>query len=146
MSGPLIVKRQVFVSYAHADNQPLDADFPGWVSAFVDKLGRTVARQAGGGAVEFWMDHRLEPQRRVDAELRRRIRESAVILAFVSPRYLESEWCGKEMAAFVAEVGGGVSADRVFLVEVLPTDRDAWHASMRDLSPVKLWADSLTHP
>lgn len=146
MSGLLTVKHQVFVSYAHADNLPMDDDVPGWVSLFVDKLKRTVARQAGGAAAEFWMDHRLEPQRRVDDELRRRIHESAVILAFVSPRYLESGWCKKEMTTFVEEVGGGVSADRVFLIEVLPTEREAWHGAVRDLSPVKLWADSLTHP
>lgn len=137
---------QVFISYAHADNLPLDDGVPGWVSAFVDKLQRTVVRQSGGGAIEFWMDHRLEPQRRVDDELRRRIRESAVILAVMSPRYLESEWCQREMATFVQEVGGGVSADRVFMVELLPTERPRWHPQVQDLTAVKFWHAGLTQP
>jgi hypothetical protein len=136
----------VFVSYAHADDVPMDAGVPGWVSLFVDKLKRAVARQAGGASIEFWMDHRLEPQRRVDDELRRRIRDSVVILSFVSPRYLESEWCGKEIATFVAEVGHGIASNRVFMVEVLPTRRDKWHSAVQDLTAIPLWTESLTHP
>lgn len=146
MSDPSAIRHQVFVSYAHADDLPIDTGMAGWVSQFVDKLGRGVARQGGGAAVEFWMDHRLEPQRRVDDELRSCIRDSAVILAFMSPRYLESAWCGQEMATFVAEVGGGQASDRVFLVEVLPTERGAWHVALRDLTAVPLWERSLTSP
>ena len=137
---------QVFISYAHADDRPFDEDAPGWVSYFVDKLINAVGRHAGGSQVDFWMDPRLEPQRRVNDELRRRIRESRVILSFLSPRYLESVWCREEMATFVAEVGGGVSADRVFLVEVLPTERSRWHTAIQDLSPVTFWTKSLTRP
>ncbi len=138
--------RQVFISYAHADDLPMDERAPGWVSTFVDKLQRAIAMQSGGGLINFWMDHRLEPQRRVDDELRKRIRESAVILAVMSPRYLESEWCQREMATFVQEVGGGASADRVFMVERLPTERTCWHPQVQDLTAVKFWHASLTQP
>jgi hypothetical protein len=92
------------------------------------------------------MDHRLEPQRRVDDELTKRLRGSVVILSLISPRYFEPEWCRKEMDTFVTEVGGGVSTDRIFMVEVLPTERENWHAAVRDLSPVKLWQSGLTNP
>ncbi|MEY2633100.1 MAG: hypothetical protein RIR00_1754 [Pseudomonadota bacterium] len=92
------------------------------------------------------MDYRLEPHKKVNAELRARIQESAVILAFVSPSYLESEWCMLEMATFIEEVGGGDCADRVFMVEVLPTERASWHKALRDLSPVKCWGADLQNP
>ena len=144
MSGQ--TKKRVFISYAHADNLPMEESQPGWVSYFVDKLKRTVARQAGGASIEFWMDHQLEPQRRVNDELRKRIRESTVILSLISPRYMESKWCQLEIATFVEEVGGGVSDDRVFMVELLPTARQAWHKQVQDLSPVKFWRDDLTNP
>ena len=143
MNDFLAVTRQVFVSYAHADNLPMDVDLPGWVSQFVERLKKAVVRHAGGANVTFWMDHRLEPQREVDDELCQRIRESAVILAFISPRYLESKWCCKEMDTFVAEVGGGKSSNRVFIVEVLNTKRESWHAALRGLSPVALWRETL---
>lgn len=138
--------RQVFVSYAHADNLPMDEGIPGWVSLFVDKLSRVLARHANGPSISIWMDPKLEPQRRVGDELRRLVRESAVILAFISPRYLASPWCQQEMSTFVDEVGMGAAVDRVFMVEVLPTRREEWHAALRELTPVPLWDSSLTHP
>ncbi|MGM9516785.1 toll/interleukin-1 receptor domain-containing protein [Roseateles sp. DB2] len=137
---------QVFVSYAHADDLPMDEGVPGWVSSFVDKLSRALARHANGALVDFWMDHSLEPQRKVTDELKLKVRESAVILAFISPRYLVSPWCQQEMATFVAEVGQGIAGDRVFLVEVLPTQREQWDAAIRDLTPVTLWTGSMTQP
>jgi hypothetical protein len=146
MNDSLAVTRQVFISYAHADDLQMDVDFPGWVSLFVERLKNAVVRHAGGANVTFWMDHSLEPQRQVDDELRRRIRESAVILAFISPRYLESMWCRKEMDTFVAEVGGGGTGDRVFIVEVLSTKRESWHVALRALSPVVLWRNTLVRP
>lgn len=142
----LVNKRQVFVSYAHADNQQMDTSIAGWVTLFVERLQWSVARQSGGAQVAFWMDHRLEPQRRVDDELRTRIQESAVILSLISPRYMESDWCQREMATFVQEVGGGHSDNRVFMVELLPTERERWHPAVRSLSPLFMWTRSLTHP
>ncbi len=143
MRKPQAVKRQVFVSYAHADNKSMGEGSPGWVSSFVDKLKKSIAQRAGGSKVEIWMDHGLEPQRCVNDALHRAIRESAVLLAFMSPQYIESTWCRQEMAAFVKEVGKGKPDDRIFLVEILPTPRDSWHRAARNLSPVQLWSRNL---
>src|SRR5262245_12170755 len=133
----------VFISYAHADDQRFDEETRGWVTNFVDKLQKAIAMQPGGGQVECWMDYRLEPQRSVDETLRRRILDSACILAFMSPRYLVSEWCRKEMATFVELVGGGQSNNRVFLVELLPTDRKQWHPGVQSISEIRFWSRSL---
>lgn len=137
---------QVFISYAHADNPIFDGDTPGWVSGFVDKLQKAIAMKYGGSEVNCWMDFRLEPQRAVDEELRRRIEESKCIVAFMSPRYLESEWCRKEMEAFVELVGDGKANNRVFLVEILPTDRTQWHPDIQVISEMKFWSNSLVKP
>jgi hypothetical protein len=136
----------VFISYAHADDQQFDEEARGWVTNFVDKLQKAIAMQPGGGQVECWMDYRLEPQRSVDETLRRRILDSACILAFMSPRYLASEWCQKEMATFVKLVGGGQSNNRVFLVELLPTDRKQWHPGVQSISEIRFWSRSLEKP
>lgn len=75
-------------------------------------------------------------------ELHRRIVDSHVFLAFLSPAYLESSWCAQEMDTFVHLVGQGSGADRVFLVEIRPTESMDWHAGVRDfstdLSPIEL--------
>ena len=137
---------KVFISYAHADNQSVEAETPGWVSNFVDHLKNDIARRPGGGRIECWMDHRLEPQRAVDAELRQRILESQCFLAFLSPRYLESVWCQQEMATFVETVGGGKADDRVFLVELLPTKREDWHSGIQSITELKFWHQELAQP
>jgi hypothetical protein len=137
---------QVFISYAHADDQTFDEDVKGWVTNFVDKLQKAIGMKPGGSEVKCWMDHRLEPQREVDETLRQRIRDSQCILAFMSPRYLESEWCQKEMATFVELVGGGKANNRVFLVELLPTERGDWHKGLRSITAIKFWDDAIDQP
>lgn len=136
----------VFVSYAHADDEPFEPDTDGWVTRFVANLEKSVHMQRGGQRVSLWMDHRLEPQRHLDAELRRRIADSRVFLAFLSPSYLESTWCAQEMDTFVRLVGQGSGADRVFLIEVRPTDRTDWHAGVRDLASRPFWRRRLNAP
>ena len=113
---------------------------------FVDHLQKAVGMRPGGGQVACWMDYRLEPQRAVDATLRNRIVASKCIVAFLSPRYLESEWCRKEMATFVELVGGGTANDRVFLVELLPTEREQWDPGIRSITAMKFWGSSLDQP
>ncbi len=137
---------QVFVSYAHADDRPFEDEGKGWVSRTIENLINSVARQSGGGQVDFWMDHRLEEQREVDVELQRKIIESKVILAFLSPRYLESEWCRKEMRTFIELVGKGGPDNRVFLIEVLPTNRQDWDDGIKNLTENKFWSKNLVEP
>ncbi|MFA7239222.1 MAG: TIR domain-containing protein [Sulfuricellaceae bacterium] len=137
---------QVFISYAHADNPVFDEGTSGWVSGFVDKLQKAIAMKYGGREVRCWMDFRLEPQRAVDEELRRRIVESKCIVAFMSPCYLNSAWCRKEMETFVELVGDGKANNRVFLVEILPTDRTQWHSGIQSIGEVKLWCNGLEQP
>ena len=137
---------KIFISYAHADNLPYEKGAKGWVTNFVEKLQNAIGMKEGGRGVECWMDHRLEPHRAVDDELRKCILESKCILAFMSPNYLESKWCGKEMNTFVELVGGGKANDRVFLVELQPTDREKWHPGIHEISEVKFWSSSLEKP
>ncbi len=136
----------ILVSYAHADDQHFDEESKGWVTIFVDDLQKAIAMKQGGSRVNCWMDYRLEPQRSVDETLRQRIRDSTCILAFMSPRYLESEWCRMEMDTFVKEVGGGTANNRVFLVEILETDRKAWHPGIQSISQIRFWNKGIDQP
>lgn len=141
-----VAAQRVFISYARADDEPKQGARDGWVSTFVANLESDVARQMGGDTVAFWMDPQLEPQRQVDQALRQRLGESDIVVALMSPRYLASAWCRGEMATFVDEVCGGHPADRVFIVELLPTDRGAWHAAVRGLTGLTFWTQSLRQP
>ncbi len=137
---------QIFISYAHADNLPYEDGAKGWVTNFVSKLAIAIPTKGGGSEVECWMDHRLEPQRAVNDELRKRIVDSTCILAFMSPRYLKSVWCQGEMDTFVKLVGGGSANNRVFLIELLPTDRNHWHPGIQSLSSIELWHKAFDQP
>lgn len=136
----------VFISYAHADDERMSERARGWVTQFAERLQTAVRMKQGGGRVRVWMDQRLEPQKAVDAELAKRVAASACFVAVMSPRYLESDWCRREIDTFVRRVGGGGSGDRVFLAEFLPTDRAAWHPAIRSITPVPFWSRSFDEP
>lgn len=139
-------KAQVFISYAHIDDQKFDEETRGWITNFVDNLIKMIGMKTGGREISCWMDYRLEPQRAVDATLHAKIEESACIVAFMSPGYLSSKWCLLEMETFVNQVGGGKASNRVFLVEILETDRKLWHDGIQSISVVKLWEKGLDQP
>ena len=115
---------EVFISYAHADDLPFAEDTPGWVTALADRLEKSLMMRRGGSRVAVWMDHRLEPEKQVDGALRDRVRRAECFVAVLSPRYLESPWCRKELDAFIAQAGE--QGERVFLLEMSPTSREEW--------------------
>ena len=135
---------EIFISYAHADDNSLTDEGRGWVTALADRLQKSLAMQKGGGGVTVWMDHRLEPQRQVDAALADRVARADCLIAVLSPRYLESTWCRGEIDGFVKRVGE--RAGRVFLVEMTPTDRGDWLPGIRNLSTLQFWARSFEDP
>ena len=137
---------EVFLSYAHADDQPMAEGTRGWVTSFADRLQTAARMKDGGSHIHVWMDHRLEPQKVVDAALMSRVAASACFIAILSPRYLESDWCRKELEHFVGRLDGTGSGDRIFLAEVLPTERAAWPSSIRSLSAVPLWEQPFDRP
>jgi hypothetical protein len=48
----------IFVSYAHADNDPIPGIESGWISTFMDGLRKNLARELGRpDAYSLWMDY-----------------------------------------------------------------------------------------
>ena len=130
---------EVFISYAHADDHVMVDGAKGWVTTFADRLHKAVNTKPGGSGTSVWMDHRLEPQRAVDSALAERVGRADCFVALMSPRYLESSWCRDEMDGFIQR-RGGAAANRVFVIETLPTDRSRWHPAARSLVGVPFWA------
>ena len=135
---------EVFISYAHADDQPFAEGAKGWVTALADRLQKALAMKPGGSQVKVWMDHRLEPQRVVDTALAERVARADCLVAVLSPRYLESTWCRDELDRFVTRTG--TDSGRVFLVEFAPTERESWHAGVRNISPMQFWSQGFDDP
>ena len=57
----------VFISYAHADDEPFSEGTAGWVTAFADRLRKSLSMRKGGGQIKVWIDHRSNPRSRSTA-------------------------------------------------------------------------------
>jgi TIR domain len=87
----------VFISYSHLDDHSVDG--PGWVSDFHRRLQIEV-QEALGAPVHIWRDRRLGPADDFGRDLDRQLRGSAMLLAILSPGYLNSPWCEWELEGF----------------------------------------------
>ncbi len=108
-------KHDVFISYAHFDNEPDTQDIR-WVSRFQADL-KTALRQRLGTEPEIFFDTR-SLQAHHDLEiLTENARSAAVFLAIFSPSYVKREWTIKELEAFDQAAS---DRHRIITVELLP--------------------------
>jgi hypothetical protein len=130
----------VFVSYAHADDEvPLSAA-KGWVTTLADELKKLLRRKVGGQGASLWMDHQLAANESHTEILLRQLRESRVILVVMSAAYQASFWCRRELGNFVADARARGVADNVFIVELEPDlGREAWDPSLRYVNTIPFW-------
>jgi TIR domain len=105
-------ERQVFVSYAHLDNQPLTKDQSGWVSLFHSTL-QTLLSQRLGAAVDIWRDDKLRGNDVFSDEILQQLASTALFVSVLTPRYLKSEWCTREIRAFCEQA----EAKRMLVVD-----------------------------
>jgi len=116
-------EHDLFVSYAHIDNQPLKAGEAGWVDMLLAKVQAEVCQRLGTRAFDCWMDHELEGNLPFSPEILRAVRGSALLLVVLSPAYLKSEWCRRERNEFLAAVKDRVERGSLFLVRARPVDQ-----------------------
>jgi hypothetical protein len=116
-------ENDVFISYAHADNEPLLPGKPGWVDIFEDLLRKRV-RNRIRGEIQFFRDPQLRSCNKFSDELDDQLAKSAVLICILSPRYVESDWCLWELEQFYKRTG----SDRI--IKVLKT-----HFDEQDLKP-----------
>jgi hypothetical protein len=128
----------IFISYAHIDNEPCRKGCAGWVSTFVDNLRREVSKKLGRRPI-IWDDRGLEPNERVTDTLMTRIATSRTLVMFMSPSYWNSYWCGKELVTFLNQNAAIKNKESVFIVELQPVDRGGWHHRLQELTPVRMY-------
>jgi hypothetical protein len=105
-------EKHLFISYAHVDNLPTPDDNQGWVTRFHKYLEAYLSQNIGEEA-KIWRDERLRGNDIFINEILKQFPKTAVFVSILSPRYLESEWCLKEVNEFcrVAEENGGLTVD-----------------------------------
>jgi TIR domain len=119
-------ERHLFISYAHIDNQPLTPGQQGWISQFHASLEAMLSMRMGRRA-EIWRDQKLQGNDVFADEIVQQFPKTAVLLSVLTPRYVESDWCTREIEEFckAAEHSGGLTLDnkaRVIKVVKTPVD------------------------
>lgn len=118
-------EQDLFISYAHIDNEPIPP-FEGWISRFHETLEAFVSMRLGG-RVNIWRDGKLSGNDVFSDEIIDQFQKTAILVSILSPRYVQSEWCSREMHEFceVASQSLGVVVDnksRVFKVVKTPVE------------------------
>jgi hypothetical protein len=104
-------KDDIFISYAHIDNQPLAEGLRGWVEILHERLKIRLGQLLGEEA-SIWRDRKLQGNDVFADALVDKIANVAILVSVLSPRYVKSEWCLKELEEFCksAKVNGGTEA------------------------------------
>jgi hypothetical protein len=118
-------EHDIFISYAHIDNEPLTEGQKGWIDRFHDVLQARVRQLLGAEPTFFLDDLELQGNDYFEDVLPAKLRKTALLVTIVSPRYANSPWCLKEVQSFcqAAEASGGIrigNKARIFKVLKLP--------------------------
>lgn len=119
-------EQNLFISYAHIDDQPLTPGEKGWITRFHATLKAILSMRLGREA-KIWRDEKLRGNDIFSNEIVAQFRQSAVLVSIVTSRYLNSEWCTREAREFCdcAQQTGGLTVgnkSRVFKVIKTPVD------------------------
>lgn len=113
----------LFISYAHIDNQPLPPEEVGWISTFHQSLEAFISMRLGE-SVNIWRDDKLRGNDIFDEEIVDQFKDTKILVSILSPRYVQSEWCSKEVAEFcraAADDSGLMVENKSRLMKIIKT-------------------------
>jgi hypothetical protein len=87
-------EHDLFISYAHLDNQQ------GWITEF-HRLLKIKLEEFLGEPSRIWRDPKLTGLDIIDQSIEYRLRNTAILVSILSPRYLKSDSCLKELKGFL---------------------------------------------
>ena len=135
-SPNLTFDHHAFISYAIIDNKPLSPEQEGWVTRFHATFEALLSMRIGESA-RIWRDAKLQGNDALSGEIFDRIGRTALLVTVLTPRYLESDWCTRELVEFCSRVdrSGGVAPQnksRVLKVLKTPVPLESVPESIRD--------------
>jgi len=141
----------VFISYAHNDDDVYAQESLGWVTRLHQDLEQRV-RNYLGSETQFWRDSEIRNNDDFTNKILRRLIKTATFLPVLSPSFLCSEWCGREVDAFAGHAANnmGILIDdersRIFKVEKMPVDRGALPTTMQGTKTYRFYEPNPAHP
>lgn len=127
----------LLISYAHIDNMVLGDQQDGWITSLHRALEVRLA-QLRGEAPRIWRDPKLQGNDFFGDEILQQLPRVAAIVSVLSPRYVRSEWCRRELSEFfkASERSGGLriaNKARVFKIVKTPVPLDEHPAEIQGL-------------
>ena len=118
----------IFISYAHIDNLSPLPDKEGWISSLHKAIEIRVA-QLMGSRPRVWRDPKLQGNDVFADTLAEKLRGVALLVSVMSPSYVHSEWCRRELREFVEvnQASGRLTIgdkSRIFKVVKTPVPRE----------------------
>lgn len=90
---------EIFISYAHIDNVSPKPGMDGWITRFHSALEVRIA-QVRGETPRIFRDPKLQGNDVFADVLVERLQKSGLMISVLTPRYLKSEWCSRELKEF----------------------------------------------
>ncbi len=115
--------KDIFISYAHIDDESLIADKKGWISEFHRALEIRLAQLMGVKPI-IWRDPALQGNHVFDQEIVDQFSRVAIMISILTPRYVKSDWCTKEVTEFIegcSESIGFVVKNKARVFKVIKT-------------------------
>lgn len=131
------LQNDIFLSYAHIDDEALAEGQKGWISTFHRALEIRLA-QILGKTPRIFRDPKLQGNDYFADRLVQQLPRTAALVSVVSPRYIRSDWCRRELEEFcrASERTGGMRvADkaRVFKVVKTPVPLEMHPSELQEL-------------
>ncbi|MDJ0707629.1 MAG: toll/interleukin-1 receptor domain-containing protein [Leptolyngbyaceae cyanobacterium MO_188.B28] len=117
-------EHDIFISYAHIDNLVIEAEQEGWIDHFHRALKIRLA-QLRGEQPKIWRDRKLQGNDYFSDTILEQFPKVALLVSVLSPRYLKSEWCLRELQHFYAAANQAMGvrvADKSRIFKVIKTE------------------------
>jgi hypothetical protein len=92
----------IFISYGHLDDLNPFGQEKGWIDLLHERL-LVLVGQALGYEPNIWRDgHNLQGNDQLGGAISAGVTDSLLLVPIITPRYVQSDWCNREMEAFHA--------------------------------------------
>jgi hypothetical protein len=137
MSSKPRFENQLFISYAHIDNEHFSGSSHGWIDLLHERLEIRLAQLLGKSA-RIWRDRKLRGNDLFNDTLVIELSRTAILVSVITPRYVDSQSCRSEVEDFLGHAArnGGIrigDKHRVFKVVKTAVATDSHPAGLREL-------------
>src|SRR5258706_11410835 len=143
-----IFESDVFISYAHNDNDLFATEQQGWVAQLHCDLQKRVTGYLGANAT-LWRDQdNIRNNEDFENVILKRLVKTATLLAVISPSFMKREWCIRELKEFERSFGMRIDDEtlRIFKVEKIHVDPNALPTPLQRAEGYKFYGDHEFRP